>query len=109
MLIVHNADRHSSPAKAANNTQTLVVAADHHRPDGMARGTHNAGLWNGLGQSAQKDQLPPSFRLMQRINSFEANSAPETKPSSGPKLRAAGLPRKCNPGIEDSSPRLSTG
>ena len=25
------------------------------------------------------------------------------------KLHAAGLPKKCNPGIEDSNPRLSTG
>src|SRR5580698_3223901 len=54
-------------------------------------------------------QLLPFIRFMERTNSVEAKSAPETKPSSGPKLHAAGLPTKCNPGIDDSSPLLRTG
>src|SRR5271154_1143279 len=54
-------------------------------------------------------RLVPFVRVTARINSFEANSAPETKPRSGPKLQAAGFPRKCSPGIDDSNPRFSTG
>ena len=49
MFVVHDADRHSSPTEAANNTQTLIVAADHNRPDGMSRRMHDAGFLNGLG------------------------------------------------------------
>src|SRR5262249_14626960 len=46
---------------------------------------------------------------MHRVSSREAYMEPATKHMSGPKLQAAGAPRKCSPGIEASSPRFSRG
>ena len=108
-FVIYNAHRYTLPAKAANNAQSLVVAADDNRSDGAVHSTARCWASGRVESRHSWRQLLPFLRVMERTNSFEANSAPETKPSSGPKLHAAGLPRKCNPGIEDSSPRLSTG
>src|SRR5580700_6538038 len=44
-----------------------------------------------------------------RVNASEANSVPATNRMSGPKLQAAGAPRKCRPGTDDWNPASSCG
>src|SRR5208282_4590800 len=108
-LVVHHADRHPLAAEAAHYAQPLIVATNDHRSNHVTTTVHD-GYGDGFGQRGTHQFK--GFRwvgLITRSNSFAANSAPETKPRSGPKLHAAGLPRKCNPGTEHSSPRCSTG
>src|SRR5438093_9972458 len=46
---------------------------------------------------------------IRRVRARAANVLPETNRQTGPKERAAGAPRKCNPGKDASSPGPSTG
>src|ERR1700722_20874835 len=50
-----------------------------------------------------------TFPRTPRVNASEANSVPATNRMSGPKLQAAGAPRKCRPGTDDWNPASSCG
>ena len=109
MFVVHDAHRYPSLAKAPNNSQPLVVTADHDCPDSTPSKCKWSGFGTGFIKHCSLGQPFPLLRVIEYTNSFAANSVPDTKPSTGPKLQAAGLPAKCNPGTEHSKPRLSTG
>jgi hypothetical protein len=49
MFIVDDAHGYSLPTEAANNAQSLVVAANHHRPDGLARPLHRCWTLERIG------------------------------------------------------------
>ena len=107
-FVIHHADRHSAAARGCGQYQD---PDSRRRPPPLQRrlGRHLQGPGrNWIDLRLLMDSVssgPIRCALTERTNSFAANSAPETNPTSGPKLQAAGLPRKCSPGIEDSSPR----
>jgi hypothetical protein len=111
-LVVDHAHGYASAAEAAHDPQPLVVAADDDATGlsgsagkpvplapGRSRRTH---IPASTGSAAVR---PATDRLSDRL----AYQLPETNRMIGPKLRAAGAPRKRRRGTEDSSPGRRTG
>jgi 2-hydroxy-3-keto-5-methylthiopentenyl-1-phosphate phosphatase len=66
-------------------------------------------VYTGDGSSDIHVMLHINSRDGLTIAVSESRNVSQIAPSSGPKLHAAGLPRKCRPGTEDSKPRRSKG
>src|SRR5208282_746032 len=122
-LVVDHAHRDAVPPEAPRDTQALVVPADDQPTQGSAIGVEMSARG---GRTADGGGHPASPVVAMRDGrdvcrsccaffvTFSASARPayhppETKRMIGPKLRAAGAPRKCRPGTEDSRPRVSTG
>ena len=103
---------HGDPptTQAAGDPEALVVASDHQRLPRPLAGTVT-------GRTAGPQPAPTRCTVLVRAarpRSLRASvrpayQLPETKRIVGPKLHAAGAPRMCRPGTEDSNPEPRRG
>ena len=106
--------------QAARNAKPLVVAANYQCAHGLA----TRGAWLRRRQRAvtgparrRPEHLPVraggASGVVRRVTACVSDRPPNHPPATnrmiGPKLQAAGAPRKCSPGTDDSIPGLQHG
>ena len=94
LLLPENPDRNAAAAEAASQPEAAIVATDYDRTVTCAliRAAEKLrGRWIGKGRV---HRCARARRSIPRARACPAHAVPATKRISGPKLQAAGAPRK---------------
>ena len=117
-LVVEHDHGDTTASQAPGDAEPLVVAPHDQRPDRGARGDRAPRAAPGLERGGHRHSLtgrgePARERARRPVTAPVSDSAPYQPPATkrmiGPKLYAAGAPRKCRPDTDDSIPTFSRG
>ena len=105
-------DRNAAAAQASNDSQSTVAGAKNDGARGRSQGISAWLRHPGQRQSGYiywSCRIPFQLLTIQRVSAGAVKLVPATNLINGPKLSAAGAPRKWSPGKDVSKPELSSG